>query len=582
MSDQHRGDCLDFLAQAGGARVPVQTPHLRRLASEGVAFTRFYSESPVCVPARAILQTGMLPHRLGMYDNSGILPADHPTLATCLSASGYFCQAIGKMHFRPVREPHGFHRLWLSEEIPWAIEEDEFLQHMIAAGYGHVEEPHGIRHELYHAPQPSQLPETHHTTAWTGRQTISFLREHQRERQQAGASQPFFCWTSFQKPHPPYEPPVPWHRMYQPWMAPAAIRSAEEFSWLPAALRANVAQGHYPDVDTLATMWSYYMSAISFIDSWIGMILNELERLGLRENTIVIYTADHGEMMGDHWAFQKSRFYDQAACIPGLLSWPGGGIGKVGATGNGTDLPRNGARLQLAGLADIVPTLLDAAGVDPEPHGLHPDGVSLLPAARDNTPTRDVFVGQVGRGTQANFTAIGEDWKYIYDASQNREVLFRYRGESAETEDFLTTGSEEHITEARRLREALQERYRADGVTDALDASSPNGFRLHPARPNRRPAPGPSGARPSNLQYARWVQTRPEGWTPPPPSPDGDIPPELPRLSDRSRYTWVRMPPVQPQLPPTPGAKGPHGARSSEVGNPAAGGLTSPKTSERP
>ncbi len=567
MSDQHRGDCLDFVTQATGARIPVQTPHLRRLASEGVGFTRFYSESPVCVPARAILQTGMLPHRLGMYSNAEVLPADHPTLARCLADAGYFCQAVGKMHFRPVREPHGFHRLWLSEEIPWTIEEDEFLQFMIAAGYGHVEEPHGIRHELYHAPQPSQLPETHHTTAWTGRQTIAFLREHQQHR----GDQPFFCWTSFQKPHPPYEPPVPWHRMYQPWMAPAAIRSTEEFTWLPAATRAGVGQGHYPDVDTLATMWSYYMSSISFIDSWIGMILDELERLGLRENTIIIYTADHGEMMGDHWAFQKSRFYDQAACVPGLLSWPAGGIGTVGISGAGTELPEGAVRTQLAGLADVVPTLLDAAGLDPAPHGLRPDGLSLLPTARDNAATRDVFIGQVGKGHQASYTAIGDDWKYIYDASQNRELLFHYRGADAELEDFLSTGGERHVAEARHLRERLQQRYRQDGATESLDETSPNGFRLYPARPNRRPPPGPSGARPGNLQYARWIQTRPADWTTPPPSPEGHISADLPHLSERSRYTWAKMPPVQPQLPPDLGAEGPHGARSAEVGDPIAG-----------
>ena len=81
---------MDFVTQATGAQVPVQTPHLRRLAQEGVCFNRFYSESPVCVPARAILQTGMLPHRLGMSSNADILPAAHPTLAGCLASSGYF------------------------------------------------------------------------------------------------------------------------------------------------------------------------------------------------------------------------------------------------------------------------------------------------------------------------------------------------------------------------------------------------------------------------------------------------------------------------------------------------------------
>ncbi len=539
MSDQHRGDCLDFVTQADGSRVRVQTPHLRRLAESGATFTRFYSESPVCVPARAILQTGMLPHRLNMYANADVLPAGHPTLASCLAAAGYFCQAIGKMHFRPVRQHHGFHRLWLSEEIPYALEEDEFLQFLVAAGYGYVEEPNGIRHELYEQPQPSQLPETHHTTAWTGRETIRFLREHVRER----PGQPFFCWTSFQKPHPPYEPPVPWHRLYRPIMAPAAIRSTDEFAWLPASVRLSVARGEYPDVTRLASMWSYYFGSISFIDSWIGMILDELERLGLREDTIVVYTADHGELMGDHWIFGKSRFFEQAALVPGIVSWP-------------ARLPAGVVRHQLAGLADVVPTLLDAAGVEPEPHGLRPDGMSLLPVVRDDAPTREILIGQVGRGPAAQLMAMNDEWKYVYSAGENRELLFRYRGEAPELVEYLGTGDPTAVEAARALRRALQARYRADGSTgpgggaDLLDESSPTGFRLFPARPVPLRRPGPSGVRDHNMQYARWIQRLPEGWTPPPPSPEGQIPPDLPLRSDRSRYTWPPLPPVIPPVWP--------------------------------
>lgn len=544
MSDQHRGDCLDFVTQANGNRVAVQTPHLRRLASRGVTFTRFYSESPVCVPARAILQTGMSPHRLGMYGNGDMLPEHHPTLASCLAANGYFCQAIGKMHFRPVRAHHGMHRLWLSEEIPYTLEEDEFLQFLIAAGYGHVEEPHGIRHEMYELPQPSQLPETHHTTAWTGRKTIEFLREHAQER----PNQPFFCWTSFQKPHPPYEPPVPWHRLYRPEMAPAPIRSDDEFAWLPGNVRARVAQGLYPDIGRLATMWSYYFSSISFIDSWIGMISDELDRLGLRENTLVIYTADHGEHMGDHWLFGKSTFYEQSACVPGIISWPAA-------------LPQGVVRENLAGLSDVVPTCLDAAGVDPAPHRLRPDGASLLPAARDWSRTRDVLIGQVGHGPQAHLMALNDRWKYVYVAGENREALFRYRGPGAELRDYLSSEEKGAKEAAASLRQALQEQYRGAGATEILDQGSPNGFRLFPALPIPHRPPAASGFRQQNEQYARWIQALPKDWSPPPPSPAGNIAPDLPLRSDRSRYTWPPLPPVQSPMP-LGAERGPRGTRA--------------------
>ena len=148
----------------------------------------------------------------------------------------------------------------------------------------------------------------------------------------------------------------------------------------------------FPDPATLALAWAYYFGAISFIDSWIGVILDELERLGLREDTLVLYTSDHGELLGDHWAAGKDCFYEGAARVPLVVSWPG-------------RLPSGAVREHLVGLTDVVPTVLDAAGIEPAPAaalGLAPDGVSLLPVARDGAPTRDVLVGLVGTGAQAH------------------------------------------------------------------------------------------------------------------------------------------------------------------------------------
>ena len=531
MSDQHRGDCLDFTTQADGTQLHVQTPHLRRLASEGVYFPNFYSKSPVCIPARAMLQTGQLPHRSGISGNGSVLPETAPTLAGCLSANGYYTQGIGKMHFRPVRTAHGLQGMWLSEEIPYHLEEDDFLQFLVAAGYGHVEEPNGNRHELYMQPQVSQLPETHHTTACTGRKTVEFLREHTRER----GEQPFFCWTSFQKPHPPFEPPVPWHRMYQPTMAPAVAKSERELAWLAGStLKGWQAVSHFPDPDRLAALWTFYYSAISFVNSWIGMILDELERLDLRENTLVIYTSDHGEMMGDHWCAGKSTFFEGSTRVPGIVSWP-------------ARLPQGVVRNQLAGLADIVPSILEAAGIAPEASGLEPDGVSLIGPARDDALTREVLLGLVAGGQQTHLMALDAEWKYMYVPADNRELLFRYRGEGAELENYLHEADDE-ITRAaaKHLRAVLQERLWRDGATELLDESSPNGYRLFPvpSRPKRVESGPVSHFWLRASQYARWIQDLPEGWIPPPATPAGDIPADLPLRSDRSRYAWAVMQPA--------------------------------------
>ena len=123
MCDQLRFDAL----RAAGNDV-IQTPNLDRLCAEGVRFAYGYTESPVCVSARAICMTGQLPHRTGIFDNGYALPAGYPTVMSRLRAAGYFTQAIGKMHFSPVREHHGCERMWLSEEVPRRVENDEFCK----------------------------------------------------------------------------------------------------------------------------------------------------------------------------------------------------------------------------------------------------------------------------------------------------------------------------------------------------------------------------------------------------------------------------------------------------------------------
>jgi arylsulfatase A-like enzyme len=479
MADQHRADALGAAQVGSGAfdQPAIQTPHLDRLCREGVRFARAYTESPVCVSARATLITGRLPHRTGVFDNGYRLGPEQPTLPGLLRERGYHGQAIGKMHFSPVREHHGLHRLWLSEEIPRRPEDDEFLADLIAAGFGHVEEPHGIRHEMYYIPQVSQLPEHLHTTAWTGRKTVAYLEEHVRERR----GQPFFCWTSFIKPHPPFDPPVPWHTLYRPTDLPLGLpvrtedevgrhtyyhRTQNRFKWTD----------YQPDFNLLRIMRAYYAASVSFIDFWIGQILEALARLDLRERTLVLYVADHGEYLGDHYAFGKRGFHDPACRIPFIVSWPG-------------HLPQGEVRHQLVGLADVLPTCIaatdgvldgpDAAGVA----GV--DGQEVLSLARDGGARgREVLVGQLAEKGRGLYAVIDREWKYVYSAPDDREyLLYRGQGEGPacdrnECEDHAADASAQAVLA--RLREALIERFRRDGYADPLDPADPAGLRRYP------------------------------------------------------------------------------------------------------
>jgi len=410
--------------------------------------------------------------------------------------------------------------MWLSEEMPGRLEDDEFLQFVVESGYGHVHEPNGNR-QLYMLPQVSQLPETHHTTAWTGRQTVAFLREQRKERPR----QPFFCWTSFQKPHPPFEPPVPWHRMYSHLDAPAVEKSKAELNWLPASLRRfhqDRFLDQFPDSDTLALSWAYYFAAISFMDAWIGIILDELEASGLREDTLVLYTSDHGELLGDHWAAGKDCFYEGAARVPLLVSWPG-------------QVPAGVVRDQLTGLTDVVPTLLAAAGVAGEP-GLAPDGIDLLPVAREDATTRDVWLGQVGRGAAAHVAAITPEWKYVFEAGGGRELLFRYRQPAGELHD--CAAAEPDLTAA--LRSAVQGAMLkgSEASRELVDGESHSGYAAV--------GPNPSSSVEDShwlrrAQYPGWVSILRQDWRSPGAGAPEAVPSTLPATPDRAVYRWAPL-----------------------------------------
>lgn len=496
MADQHRGDALGAARVAGGNDAPaLQTPNLDRLCREGVRFARAYTESPVCVSARATLMTGLLPHRSGVVDNGYRLGPEAQTLPKLLRQRGYFGQAIGKMHFSPVREHHGLHRLWLSEEIPRRASEDEFLSDLIDAGYAHVEEPHGARHEMYYIPQVSQLPEHLHTTAWTGRKTVEFLEEHARERSgrsggggnadragnadSAGSgAQPFFCWSSFIKPHPPFDPPVPWNTLYRPTDLPLglAVRAEDELARHTYYHRTQNRfkwTDYQPDHNLLRIMRAYYAACVSFIDFWVGQILDTLERLGLRENTLILYVADHGEYLGDHYAYGKRGYHDPACRIPFIVSWPG-------------QVPQGEVRHQLVGLADVLPTCIAAADRSPEAlPALNVDGAETLSLARDAAATgRDAVIGQLAEKERGLYAVIEPEWKYIYSAPDNREYLL-YRG-AGEGPACDTNECADHAAEAKhqptleRLRHTLLERFQRDNYHVPLDASTATGLRHFP------------------------------------------------------------------------------------------------------
>ena len=472
MCDQLRADGL------GAAGHPlVRTPNIDRLAASGVQFTRAYTESPVCVPARINALTGLHSWQAGVFDNGPSPAHTVPTLGTLLTEQGYFTQAVGKMHFRPPRNHVGFQRMWLSEEIPTYRDDDEFLQYLREQGYGHVGEPHGQRHELYYQPQVSVLPEEHHTTAWTADRTVDFIARNR--------NRPFFCFTSFIKPHPPWDPPHPYATLYDPATVPMPVRRASEREPVDTHL---LVQNHGkgvddPDDDLIRLIRARYYGLISHIDRNVGKIINALDEYGLTERTLIVFISDHGELLGDHYAWGKRSFYEGSARVPFLVSWPG-------------RLPAGETREHFVSGCDLLPTFLAAAGAaDAVPADV--TGQNLLPLCADAaTPGRAALAGQFASDRLMKLMLRWDDWKYCYFANGGRQQLFNLRDDPHE----LADRAGQHPALCREARKRLVQCFRAARHQAALDDAG-NALRAYPF------AQLPLGQ--INRQHAVWPRNEP-------------------------------------------------------------------------
>lgn len=418
MADQHRADCL------GAAGHPsVQTPNLDRIARDGVRFDRAYSSTPSCTPARAGLLTGLKPWNHGMLGYDAVAERYPSEMPRMLRAAGYDAVGIGKMHYHPQRNRHGFretlldesgrvesegfasdYRQWFRERAP-DLDPD-------ATGIGWND----------HRSRPYALPEDLHPTRWTGDRAVEYLESYDR-------AQPFFLKVSFARPHSPYDPPerfldlygeadIP-ERFVGDWAEPNAMRGAERFA-------DDLARGDLgPEAPRLARMG--YCGSVTFLDEMIGRILAVLDQRGLWDDTLILFTSDHGDMLGDHHLWRKTFAYESSARIPMLLRWPSWMIPAA----KGRVLP------QPVELRDVLPTFLDAAtgGYDEERF----DGRSLLElVAGDSSQWRETL--DLEHSTcywpENQWTGLTDGrWKYVYYAPTGAEQFFDLAADPHELHD---------------------------------------------------------------------------------------------------------------------------------------------------
>ena len=453
-TDQQRADTV-------GVRNPViRTPVMDRLCAEGTLFTNAHTASPVCVPARCATVFGQYPHRTGCFDSLFPMPEvtpERPTFMRLLTEAGYRTHGVGKMHFTPdAFDMRGFESRLISEDIPGRIEGDDYHVWLHEKGFEHVHDPFGVRGEMYYIPQPSQLPAWAHHSHWVADRSIDFLRDRDRFR-------PFLLWSSFIHPHPPFSPPVPWNKLYRAPSMPLPKRPPQMRNFW---VHINRVQNRYKyrdagtDDNLLRAMKAYYYGAISFIDYNVGRILEVLAELGELDNTLIVWTSDHGEFLGDYDCYGKRSFLRSAAGIPLIVRHP-------------ARFPINRRVAQPVSQVDIMPTLLAAAGIGSGGLGLQ--GVDLAQVAGDS-PGRQMTIGQYQSGNKAAYMALTTRWKYIYVASDNREYLFDLLVDPEETRNRAETIG--YASQTRAMRQTLTDFLSQEGYTEPLDGDA---WRVYPS-----------------------------------------------------------------------------------------------------
>jgi arylsulfatase A-like enzyme len=415
MTDQQRGDCIG----ADGNPV-IQTPNLDRIANEGTLFRHGYSTTPTCTPARAALLTGEGPWRHGMlgYTRVGVrYPVEMPR---ALRELGYHTTGIGKMHWHPQRNLHGFHQAILDEsgrELSGEFRSD-YRAWLASTAPGVDPDATGIGWNSYRAGS-YVLPEELHPTHWTAQTAINYLDHYDR-------TEPFFLKVSFARPHSPYDPPDRFMRQY----ADADLPDRHIGNWcdryrVPNGDTFNIWHGDMGAEQARKSRQGYYGS-ISFIDEQIGRILESLESHGMYDETLIIFCSDHGDMLGDHHMWRKSYAYEPSARVPFLMRWP---TGLVSAE-------RGQVRDEPVEIRDILPTFLDAAGGE-RIEGM--DGKSMLPLVANQAPDWRPYIDlehDVCYSDTNHWTGLTDGKvKYIFHAKDGEEQLFDLAADPGEEKD---------------------------------------------------------------------------------------------------------------------------------------------------
>ncbi len=452
MCDQLRFDYLSCYGHPS-----LKTPNIDRLASRGVTFTNAHCQAPICAASRTSFYTGRYMSSHGVMGNEDPMKVDEKTIADYLKPRNYRTAVVGKTHsYRDLSvlkdlgvdmdcdyvnasqtggfEPYEAHEGHYPD--PVLPKNHGYTNYLLSLGYG-TENPwdrcansgvdaQGNVHSgwaLRSAKYPAAINEAHSETAFTTQRAMDFI--------DATGDQPWCLHLSYIKPHWPIIAPAPYHDMYTPENIQAVVRSDAECENPHLVYQAFMQQEYshsYSRDDVRDRVIPTYMGLVKQIDDHLGRLFEFMRTRGLLDNTLIVFTADHGDYLGDHWLGEKDLFHAASVRVPLILVDP-----RTAATaGRGTQ------RDEFVESVDILPTLLDFAGVAPCRERL--EGHSLTPLLNDNkTPEwRDYTISEIDYADRGPRALLGiapyqcraimvadSRWKYIYHQAFEPQLFDR-------------------------------------------------------------------------------------------------------------------------------------------------------------
>jgi choline-sulfatase len=438
MTDQQRWDAMGC---SGGW---VRTPHMDRIASEGVRFPSCVTNSPVCIPARVSMATGRYPHNTAVWRNTAYdMPPETPTWMQAVREAGYRTSVFGKTHLHrhsgDLRDrEHLLHAYGMDtvDEIGGPRASARVLSHMTEMWqrrglWPAYQEDYAERFRVKpHVVRPSTLPFDAYADVYVGQRAKCYLEQYDGDA-------PWFCWVSFGGPHEPWDTPEPFASMYDPDQMPPPVPRPEETDARPLGyLDERLASPPVLEPGEIGELRADYAGKVSLIDAQIGEILEVVEARGELEDTIVTLTSDHGELNGDYGLIYKETFLDGAVRVPLVVRTPDTAASPV--AGQVCDSPVE--------WFDLGPTLVELAGGTLQHQQF---AWSLVPVLHD---PRAVHRAEAISELRGEIMIIDRRWKMALNREGRPYLLYDLENDPRETTNLVARADMREIADELRLR----------------------------------------------------------------------------------------------------------------------------------